>query len=316
MQEKEDSEVGGCEPQTWELSVAMLLDILDGKNYEQVAQLHGMSRSAVERRIKLAALHVARSCSIPGLNERSIKSVRRLRDGGDALRAALKQVQAPVQGKQERAPILSEPEIEAGAKRIRARCPKRPELLVLYYLLFATGARPLEIARLKVRDYLDADGNVRQASVLRAEVTITSRERPVFFRSKRLNDALEAYLAERRKRGWGLDVEGRYRGLDPESGLLLAKDGSDYPITLEDEGGIRQFTCNAIKEDYRRVFRYAEIGHVSARTARNIFADRVYARGGDETHVSRLLGIASLSAVRAQFPRRIPALEDVILDLV
>ena len=79
--------------------------------------------------------------------------------------------------------VLRDEEIAAGALRIRGRSHQPLEDLALYYMLFATGARPLEIARLEVRDYLDVRGAVRQTSVMREDVAITGRARPLYFRS-------------------------------------------------------------------------------------------------------------------------------------
>lgn len=75
--------------------------------------------------------------------------------------------------------ILSEEDIATGARRVRARSPHPLEDLALYYLLLATGARPLEIARFQVSDYLAPDGVVRASSELRAELAITGRARPL-----------------------------------------------------------------------------------------------------------------------------------------
>jgi integrase len=91
--------------------------------------------------------------------------------------------------------ILREEEITAGVQRIRTRSHQPLEELALYYMLFATAARPLEIARLEVRDYLDADGQVRQTSEIREAVAI------MYFRSVRLDEAMAGYLADRTLRG-------------------------------------------------------------------------------------------------------------------
>ena len=45
-------------------------------------------------------------------------------------------------------------------------------------MLFSTGARPLEIARLEVRDYLAEDGSVREESLLPAKAAVNGKARP------------------------------------------------------------------------------------------------------------------------------------------
>lgn len=212
--------------------------------------------------------------------------------------------------------ILSEDEIVTGARRVRDRSHTPLEDLALYLILFATGARPLEIARLEVHDYLDAAGCIRRASTVREEVAITSRARPLHFRSTRLDAALDAYLADRIRSGVGVGVEGQYRGLNPRGRLFLSTTGKGFQITPCGQEGQKRFCCRGIQETYRKVLRYAELEHVTALTARHTVAARLYERGANESQVGLLLGIAERSAVREQFPRPQHTLGELVIDLV
>lgn len=212
--------------------------------------------------------------------------------------------------------VLSEEDISAGALRIQKRSHQPLEDLALYYILFATGARPLEIVRLEVQDYLDAAGCVRQVSAIREEVAITGRERPLYFRSMRLEDALNAYLAERVRRGVGLSTDGQYRGLNPRSRLFLSASGRGFQITPYGDEGQKRFRCRGIEETYRKLFRYAELDRITALMVRHTVANRLYTRGADELQVGLLLGIAERSAVCKQFPRSRVGLEALMTDLV
>lgn len=312
----QEQELSGDPRPSWDVSVAMLRAVLDGAAYDAVAALHGVSRTAVERRIKAVATHLAGSAGIDGLNQSGAAFVRRLRLHRDALQTALDGLQPPGAERAVGTPILSEAEIAAGAVRIRGRSQHPLEDLALYYMLFAIGARPLEIARLEVRDYLDAAGSVRRISVLREEAAITSRARPLYFHSTRLNEAMNAYLADRVLWGAGLGVEGQYRGLAPGSRLFLSASGKGFEITPYGEAGQRRFRCRGIQETYRKLFRYAEFKQVTALTARHTVADRLYTRGADEAQVGLLLGIAERSAVKEQFPRRQHTMEELTRDLV
>jgi len=62
--------------------------------------------------------------------------------------------------------------------------------------------------------------------------------------------------------------------------------------------------------------RYAQLKHVTPLTVRHTLAQRLYARGADESQVGLLLGIADRSAVRDQFPRQLPTLDALTTDLV
>lgn len=301
---------------SWTVSVKMLRAVLEGKTYEAVAALHGVSRTAVERRIKSVATHLVETAGVDGLNEEGAAFVRRLRLHRAAVLTALEVLDDQVLDHGQRIRILSDNEIATGALRIRGRSQYPLEDLALYYMLFATGARPLEIARLEVRDYLDSAGAVRHVSEMREEVAINGRIRPLYFRSARLNDAMSAYFAERQRQMLGADFNGRYCGLDPASRLFLSPSGQGFEVKPYGEEGQKRFHCRTIQETYRKLFRYAELKHVTALTVRHTVADRLYTRGADESQVGLLLGIAERSAVRGQFPRRQPSLDELTRELV
>ena len=75
--------------------------------------------------------------------------------------------------------------------------------MALLLVLFATAAKPLEIARLVVSDYLTDDGSVREESVMRADAAINGNGRPLFFASTKVVAAVDAYLEERVRHGQG-----------------------------------------------------------------------------------------------------------------
>jgi len=303
----------------WARSVQMLRAVLEGQTYESVAVSNGVTRTSVERRIKSVAQRLASIVGIQGVNEDGAAFVRRLRTHRLAVLAALDtldtldELSAPVQ---EGIRVLGEEEIAWGAQRIRARSHQPLEDLALYYMLFATAARPLEIARLQVHDYLDAQGQVRQISEVRPAVAITGRSRPLYFRSARLNAAMTDYLNDRARQRQGFGIDGQFRGLDPASRLFLSPSGRGFEITPYGKDGQKRFLCRAIQETYRKLFRYAGLKQVTALTVRHTVAHRLYARGADESQVGLLLGIAERSAVREQFPRRLPTLDDLTCELV
>lgn len=212
--------------------------------------------------------------------------------------------------------ILNDAEIAEGERRIRDRSHQPQEDLGLYYILLATGARPLEIARLEVRDYLGADGKVRNASEFRPEVAINGRSRPLFFRSTKLDEALNSYLADRVAGNLGLGADGAYAGHHPVSRLFLSSSGRGFEITPYEANGQRRFQCRGVLEAYRKIFRYAEFKGMTALRARHTVAAKLYARGADEAQVGLLLGIAEPSAVRAQFPRDSHTLEELVVNLI
>jgi integrase len=171
----------------------------------------------VERRIKAVALRVAMTAGIDGLNQNGAAFVRRLRLHREKVSAALLVLEEP-QPLDRVVRILTEEEIAAGARRIRARSHQPLEDLALYYLLLASGARPLEIARLEVRDYLTVEGDIRRCSAIREAVAINGRARPLYFGSERLDQALEAYLSD-----------GSVNGMDAPSSHSMCNSGGVSP---------------------------------------------------------------------------------------
>lgn len=300
-------------------SGGMLRAVLDGETYDAVAMRFGITRTGVERRIKALASRAVRLVGIEGVNEDGAAFVRRLRQHREAVLVALDALRdedsACLMLPRE-TPVLSEEAVAAGARRVLARSQQPLEDVALYYLLFATGARPLEIARLQVLDYLAADGSVRRKSELRPEIAITGRARPLYFHSARLVEALDGYIAHRLERKLGLGAEMAHRGLDPCSPLFLSAGGLGFQITPYGGHGQRRFRCRAIQEAYRKIWRYAEFKHITALTVRHTVADRLYARGADEMQVGLLLGISERAAVRDVFPRRLPTLDQLTEDLV
>lgn len=297
-------------------SVHMLREVLDGETYEAVAARFGISRTAVERRIKSIAVQLTQVVGVAGLKEEGAAFVRRLRLHREAILAALEGFEPPPPVGVRQARVLSSLEVAQGALRIKGRTSRTWHDLALYYMLFVTALRPLEIAKLEVRDYLGADGRVRQQSTLRAEVAINGKPRPLYFSSSRLDHAMSAYLSERLESGHGVGQAVGYRGLDPQSRLFLSPSGEPYKISPNGHAGQNRHVCRPLLEIYRKLFRYAELKGLSAQSARLTVMSRMYERGADEDQVGMILGIAERSAVRELMPRPKPTLAQLLEEFV
>ena len=297
-------------------SVAMLRAVVEGETYEVVAARFGLSRTAVERRIKRVAVELSKTAGVAGLNEDGAAFVRRLRTHRDAILAALPLFRAPQRPMPHGSRILGPDEIVQAARRIKVRSSRPAHDLALFYLLFATGARPLEIARLEVQDYLEVDGGVRCESRIRAGVAISGKPRALFFTSTLLNEAMDAYLLERRSRGLGVGGTDSYRGLDPQSRLFLSPSGEGYRICPYGETGQRRFLCRPMIETCSRLFRYGGLHGASALSARRTLVHRLDERGADEGQIGSLLGIGQRSAVRIMLAKQKPGIDTLVKDLL
>lgn len=296
-------------------SVEMLKAVVDGETYGKVAARFGVTRTAVERRIKAIALELSRSVGIEGLNEKGITFAERLRLHRDSILLALADF-VPAKPYGPRAVrIVTAADLAQALALVKARSHQSWHDQALFYMLFVTGARPLEIARFEVRDYLMPDGQVRHESELRSEAAINGKARPLHFRSKNLDALLGPYLQERLEQGLELGTQGDYRGLNPGSRLFLSPTGQGFVITPYGTGRQRRYLCRAILEAYRKLFRYAELEGVTSLSVRHTVAARLFERGADEEQVGLLLGIAQRSAVRELMPRRRPTLSELVNEL-
>ena len=297
-------------------SVEMLKAVIDGETYDVVAARFGVTRTAVERRVKSIAVQLTQAVGIEGLNEGGTAFAQRLRRHRDAILVALAEFEPPKPYGPRQTRVVSTDELAQAALRIKGRSSRPWHDQALFYMLFATGARPLEIARFEVRDYLNADGSVCRESRVRAEVAITGKERPLYFSSTKLDALLMPYLRERVEQGLGLGQPGAYGGLDPRSRLFVSATGVGFPITPYGKPGQHRYLCRAILEAYRKLFRYSGLKDVSSLSVRYTVASRLYDRGADEGQVGLLLGIGQRSAVRELMPRRKRTMAELVDELV
>jgi integrase len=294
----------------------MLKDVIDGKTYHAVAAQYGVTRTAVERRIKALALKLSKQVGIDGLNQEGLAFVQRLRACRSAIMVALDRYEPLAQKESRSKPILSDADIQLAIRRIVAHSAAATRDVALFYLLLTTGARPLEIARLEVRDYLDADGRVREESAMRADAAINRKARPLFFASEKATQAIDEYLAQRVQRRAGTSQRPEFRGLDPLSPLFLADTGECFEIVTDRAQGRARVLCRGIHDAYRKIFRRIGIEGVSALSVRRTLALRLYQRGAAEEQIGVVLGISDRKAVRQLLPRLERPLQSVVRDLV
>ena len=280
-------------------SIKMLKGILDGKTYGAVAQEFGLSRSAVEQRVKALARDLQTIVGVERVDEDEVPTLQGMRARKDHYLEALEHYRPQrVVNARKGSPALTREDIEhaVAMTRQRSRCRDRDAALLL--VLFATAAKPLEIARLEVRDYLTDDGSVREESLMRAEVAINGKERPLFFASTKVVAAVDAYLDERVRRGQGTKTWTKYRGLDPDTRLFLTGDGHEMPIKVRAIGSRKHHLCGVILGIYRKAFARAGLKGVSALCARRTAAIRLTESGCDVDQIGAVLGLKERNSVR------------------
>lgn len=158
--------------------------------------------------------------------------------------------------------------------------------VALVLILATSGLFPPEVARLKVRDYLNADGSVREVSELPADVSTNGYARRLLWQSPRTCAAVDEYLDVRRAHGIGVLPRRSYRGLDPSSNLLLNGEGRPFA-----QGPYKQGERpNSLLSVLKRVGQTSGMAF-SVRLVRIELATWLDTRGADRDLVREMLGI-------------------------
>lgn len=286
--------------QRMRLSTTLLLAVLAGTTYETAARQHGLTRTAVERRVKSLVQRLVREVGVEGLNETQARFVRKLREHRPAIEQALARYVPEVHYAHEGIPpILTDADIETALRRVRLHTETPERDVAMLWILLSTGLRPLEVARIAVGDYLAPDGSVRAQSEVRDSVAANHRARPLFFSSPAARAAIDAYLATRARSR--TDVRSAigstscpYRGLDPAAALFYAQDGEAFLVESIPTASGTRYLCQEIHYAYRKIFRRIGFPGLSALNVRYTVMDRLARRGADESQIGELLGVREL----------------------
>ncbi|MDS9918780.1 tyrosine-type recombinase/integrase, partial [Pseudomonas aeruginosa] len=157
-----------------------------------------------------------------------------------------------------------------------------------------TGIRVTELALLEVADVLYPSGAVRPEVYLRAEITKGCRARNIHLTHAKCLAAIEAWISVRLERGWGICDDEGYRGLRPDSRLVMTHKGQSFELAFkhrELESGPEVYrACDALQQTMTRLYRQAGIKGGSSHSGRRPLAARVLAATGDVDTVQAILG--------------------------
>lgn len=275
-------------------TTAMLRAIAAGLSCERVARAHSVAKSIVSIRVRQLAVELQRVVGVVGIDEDEPPTTRLIRTHRDAYLEALSHY-VPYATRDEPSETLSNAQLQMCIAKVRrhSRCPLRDEALLL--LLFSSAAKPLEIAQLTVADYLDVTGAVRHD----AATSVPSggqAHRPLHFSCLRTREAIDTYLQERLRRGWGIHSSHTYRGLDPAAPLFLSRSGQ--PMRMTPLAGGRYVLCKEIHEIYRRLFSYGDLQGFHAANARRAAALKMRSSGASRREIGDALGLKKLAVHR------------------
>lgn len=265
--------------------------VLDGASFVDAAQQVGWSKRTTQDRVKRLARELQSIVGVEQVDDHAPPSLTLLRTHRAGYLEALEHYvpERALTRRGHRAATADDLERILGAIMRNRRCRERDRAMVL--TLFATGAKPAEIAGFEVRDYLDADGAVRTGSVLRAEIAFNARERPLYFVNGRACEAIDAYLAYRLAAEQGVANPVRYRGLDPYTPLFLRQDGRPFgadPVT----------GATTVQNLYHRLLKAGGVDDLSTLSARRGVAVHLRRAGRDLDEIKLILGLTSKDSAR------------------
>jgi hypothetical protein len=279
-------------------TAGMLRALIAGASCERIAEDHGITKSAVSQRVRALANDLQQIVGVMDVDENESPTAALIRHHGDAYLEALEHF-VPDAASTWRGQV-----IELATCRLaqhltkiarHSRCVERDSALLL--ILFSTAAKPLEIAQLEVRDYLNEFGAVRQQSNMRADIAVNGKERPLLFCDPALIAAIDTYLVLRRSEGMAIHEESSYRGLRPQSRLFLTRTGE--PMAMKRSGpGSKHLVCKEIHEIYRRIFALDGHSGINTGMARRLAAHRLHMDGANAEEIGAALGVKKLAVYK------------------
>ena len=283
-------------PKAVERAKLMLAQLVDTKaSYAEVARRHGVSRSSVQRGIRALVETVADAGEMPVQDPAFMMSIAGIRAHGQSVLDALGRLKGGAA--YERQSSITPRELQEAAARLRTRSDNGNRDVALLYLVFSTGAKPLEIAQLRVRDYVGPDGSPMKVSTTPAATGAAGAAKPVYFTASRLKEAIDAYLRERSIRGLGPGKKSKYRGLDPDSPLFLTGTGGSFELKSR-HANDKYIYCPGLVALFRVIFKKAGLRGVTTRTARRQVARSLAAFGASEDQLREVLGVATKRSIR------------------
>lgn len=111
---------------------------------------------------------------------------------------------------------------------VTGRMPERDAMLL--YITHTTGIRVTELALLEVGDVLYPSGAIRPELYLRAEITKGCRPRNIYLTQPKFLASIEQWIGVRVRRGWGVSSEVEYRGLRPDSRIVMTHKGQAFEL--------------------------------------------------------------------------------------
>ena len=299
-------------------SIEIMRSALSGETFKSIAQRYRMTPTAIRARVMRLSRKLTETGAIADLHPSAMHYISGLRQDRERIEAALghiELIESCAQRKARSTGHLSLKEVESIIQKawMRSSAPLRDMALV--HIALASGAKPIEIAQLRISDYLNWDGSVRMNSKMRVEISFNLRARPLYFKHPSLIRTIDAYLAERiESRNQCLASSMPCRGFDPKDPLFLDDSGNGFQVECI-KGEFRDYyRCHPIQEVYRKIFTRTGRADITPLTIRRTVAVWLHNSGASLQQIGTLLGIADNKNVLKLLPNR-PSLLELVSNL-
>lgn len=276
----------------------MLLELLAGSTYDAIGIRHGVTKSAVGLRILHLAAELQAVVGVIGVDEDESPSAHLLRRHRSAYLEALDHYVPQARATRSAPELFDDDRLACHAERIRRHSHYPLRDAALFLTLFATGARPVEVARLAILDYLEPRGTVRSDSVLRADIASNGHARPLRFRNRAAIDAIDAYLRERQQDDRRYDACDAYRGFAPTSALfmgLAAARPASFESNCEPHSTV---DAKSLHDLLRRIFNHAGLPDMGTTGVRRVVALRFLSEGASPQQIGEWMGTSAAATLR------------------
>ena len=281
-------------PQTVETAKRMLVMLLQqGASYAEAGKPFSLGRSTVERHVKALLRDLVADGSIKGMDEDGVTSFSLVRMASREVLAALDDHEPG--SKQRFLAPLTDDHLEQAGARLRRRSQNASRDTALIAVLYQTGAKPVELARLRVDDVLTPGCLIRIEWHIREAVAFNRQCRPLHLSSPNVRNALHLYLEERIARHGRTGPADLYRGIDPRSPLFLTRRRDGFDIRPRSGFDPRE-TCPLMTATLRLAFRRAGWPGLTAQAVRRMAARRMFEGGASAIQIAELLGLRSARA--------------------
>ncbi|KZX77305.1 hypothetical protein A3715_11365 [Oleiphilus sp. HI0009] len=156
---------------------------------------------------------------------------------------------------------------------------------VILFLLFMAGFRVTEVACVRIKDILWPDGRIREEVRIPAKYTKTSTAGHVYFYNKKLLKALDEYLSLRIDKKQKLAASSEYRGLDPDSPVILSENGRGYSLKKKKRkdrnGNVKEYwAADTLQEVVGMWGKEAGVEGFTSHSGRRTFCTRLTNKAG------------------------------------